>query len=388
MKTGIYGGTFNPPHIGHVYAARAAMKQLGLDRMLVIPTGQPPHKAMPAGSPEPRMRLEMVRLAFERMDNTRVLDLEIIREGKSYTSETLEQIRQMYPDDELYLLMGTDMYCTLDQWYNAEKILSAAVPAVFERGENESMAIEHKSHVYRKHFAVQTRKIKADICPVSSSQIREELPRRLGTEYLQRPIYDYILKHRLYGVRPNFDHLRFAVYQMLDDRRTRHVAGCEQEAVRLALRWGEDVELAREAAILHDITKRCDAQEQLRLCEKYAIITDSVERREYKLLHAKTGAAVARDLFAVSDPVHDAIAWHTTGKPDMTLLEKIIYMADYIEPNRSFEGLKELRELAYENLDRAMILGLEMSMADMKARNIVPHANSAGALAYLKNREV
>ena len=358
MKTGIYGGTFNPPHIGHVYAARAAMKQLGLDRMLVIPTGQPPHKAMPVGSPEPRMRLEMVHLAFEKMDNTRVLDLEIVREGKSYTSETLEQIWQMDPDDELYLLMGTDMYCTLDQWYNAEKILSAAVPAVFERGENESMAIEHKSHVYRKHFAVQTRKIKADICPVSSYQIREELPRRL------------------------------AAYQMLDDRRTRHVAGCEQEAVRLALRWGEDVELAREAAILHDITKRCDAQEQLRLCEKYAIITDSVERREYKLLHAKTGAAVARDLFAVSDPVHDAITWHTTGKPDMTLLEKIIYMADYIEPNRSFEGLKELRELAYENLDRAMILGLEMSMADMKARNIVPHANSAGALAYLKNREV
>ncbi|MBQ8974319.1 MAG: bis(5'-nucleosyl)-tetraphosphatase (symmetrical) YqeK, partial [Oscillospiraceae bacterium] len=283
------------------------------------------------------MRLEMARLAFSGMENAQVLDIEIKRGGKSYTSDTLSQLREIYPDDELYLLMGTDMYSTLDKWYNVEDILTKAVPAVFARQENEAQAIEHKSHVYRKKFGVDTRIIKADVCPISSSQLRQELPERLGTEYLQKQVYDYILVNRLYGVKPNFDHLRFAAYRMLDNKRIPHVAGCEQEAVRLALRWGEDVDSAREAAILHDITKRCDGKEQLLLCEKYGIITDNVEKQEHKLLHSKTGAAVARELFAVSDEVFGAIQCHTTGKPDMTLLEKIIYMADYIEPNRDFD---------------------------------------------------
>lgn len=103
------------------------------------------------------------------------------------------------------------------------------------------------------------------------------------------------------------------------------------------------------------------------LCRKYGIINDNAEEENVKLLHAKTGAALARDLFNISDEVYDAIRWHTTGKPDMTLLEKIIYMADYIEPNRDFDGVDKLRKLAYEDLDEAMALGLEMSLEDIKA---------------------
>ena len=116
MKIGIYGGTFNPPHLGHMEAARTAIQVLGLDKLLLIPAGVPPHKAMPEGSPDQDQRLEMTRLAAEQtgLDNkVEVLDIELRREGRSYTAETLAQLKEQYPEDELWLLMGTDMFLTL-----------------------------------------------------------------------------------------------------------------------------------------------------------------------------------------------------------------------------------------------------------------------------------
>ena len=162
--------------------------------------------------------------------------------------------------------------------------------------------------------------------------------------------------------------------------------GCEQEAIRLAQHWGEDVYSAAVAGILHDITKKCSANEQLILCEKYGTVTDALELEAPKLLHSKTAADLAWAEFGISPEVREAIRWHTTGKADMTMLEKIIYMADYMEPNRDFEGVDELRRLAYEDMDMALRMGLRMSMDDMKARNIVPHPRSLGALEYIEKR--
>ena len=118
------------------------------------------------------------------------------------------------------------------------------------------------------------------------------------------------------------------------------------------------------------------------LCQKYGIINDNAEEHNFKLLHAKTGAAVARAQFGVSDEVYNAIRWHTTGKPDMTLLEKIIYMADYIEPNRDFPGVEKLRELAYEDLDKAMALGLEMSLEDIRSYGQEPYKDTVQAYEW------
>ena len=125
------------------------------------------------------------------------------------------------------------------------------------------------------------------------------------------------------------------------------------------------------------------------LSEKYGIINDTIELGNLKLLHAKTGAAMARDLYGVSDAVYDAIRWHTTGRPDMTLLEKIIYMADYIEPTREFPGVDTLRRLAYLDLDRAMQLGLEMSLAELCESGVPAHPNTVSALDwYTKQGEL
>ena len=92
-----------------------------------------------------------------------------------------------------------------------------------------------------------------------------------------------------------------------------------------------------------------------------------MQQKMVKLLHSKTGAAIARWEYGMPERVCDAICWHTTGKPDMTTLEKILYIADYMEPTRDFDGVERLRALVYEDLDAAVRLGLEMSVEDLTA---------------------
>ena len=184
----------------------------------------------------------------------------------------------------------------------------------------------------------------------------------------------------------DLDALRSAAHGYLNPKRVPHVLGCEQEAVALARRWGEREDLAAAAGILHDCTKRLSTEEHLALADKYGIVLDALERGEHKLLHARTGAALARDIFDVCEQVASAIEWHTTGCQDMTLLQKIIYMADYIEPTRDFPGVEKLRALAYKNLDDAMILGLQMSNEEVIAKGGTPHPRSLALLDQLMNK--
>ena len=128
-KIGIFGGTFNPPHLGHVLAAREVKQALSLDTVLFIPDAQPPHKEVPEGSPGPELRLELVRRAVAGEDYAVVSDIELGRPGKSFTSDTLRELKKLYPHDTLYLIMGTDMFLSLHTWHEPEVICSLAVIA-------------------------------------------------------------------------------------------------------------------------------------------------------------------------------------------------------------------------------------------------------------------
>ena len=173
----------------------------------------------------------------------------------------------------------------------------------------------------------------------------------------------------------SLDQLRPIALSYLKHKRIPHVLGTEQEAIRLAERYGADVEKARRAALLHDCTKKLEMEEQLALCAQYGIELDELEQVALKLLHSKTGAAIARDVFGVDDEIYSAIYFHTTGRANMTLLEKIIYLADYIEPTRDFPGVDTLRNACYEDLDKGLLLGLEMSIEEMQRMgNPVHHA--------------
>ena len=150
MKIGIYGGTFNPPHLGHLVSARFAMDHLGLDRLIFVPAGDPPHKELPRNAPPAQTRLELVKLAADSLllrEKIEVSDLEVRREGKSYTADTLRVFRERYPGDELWLLMGADMFLTLQNWKRPEEICSLAHLAAFARTERDTGEIDRKSVV-------------------------------------------------------------------------------------------------------------------------------------------------------------------------------------------------------------------------------------------------
>ena len=397
MKIGVYGGTFNPPHLGHVTAARAVFELLKLDLLLLVPDREPPHKALPAGSPTPEQRLEMTRLAGEQLglgDRVQVLDLELKRTGRSYTSDTLAQLKERYPEDELWLLMGTDMFLTIQTWHEAEKILSLAGIATFGRTEadTEELFSVQRDYLYRTYPQARIFTLTIPgVVDVSSTDLRTMLAKGEGVNLLPPAVYGYILRHGLYGAGRDLKRLpdrelRACSYSMIRAKRIAHVKGTEEEAVRLARRWGADEEHARRAAILHDCTKYLELDEQLQLCAKYGIVLDELEQQAVKLLHSKTGACVARHVYGVSDDIYEAIFWHTTGKADMTLLEKLLYIADYMEPTRDFPGVERLRALAYEDLDAAVLLGCEMSIQEMAERGLPVHPNTVKARDWLRSK--
>ena len=397
MKIGVYGGTFNPPHLGHVTAARAVFELLKLDLLLLVPDREPPHKALPAGSPTPEQRLEMTRLAGEQLglgDRVQVLDLELKRTGRSYTSDTLAQLKERYPEDELWLLMGTDMFLTIQTWHEAEKILSLAGIATFGRTEadTEELFSVQRDYLYRTYPQARIFTLTIPgVVDVSSTDLRTMLAKGEGVNLLPPAVYGYILRHGLYGAGRDLKRLpdrelRACSYSMIRAKRIAHVKGTEEEAVRLARRWGADEEHARRAAILHDCTKYLERDEQLQLCAKYGIVLDELEQQAVKLLHSKTGACVARHVYGVSDDIYEAIFWHTTGKADMTLLEKLLYIADYMEPTRDFPGVERLRALAYEDLDAAVLLGCEMSIQEMAERGLPVHPNTVKARDWLRSK--
>ncbi len=396
MNIGIYGGTFDPPHWGHITAARAAMEQLGLDKLVLIPDRVPPHKALPEGSALPEQRLEMAALAAAELGKrAEVSDRELRRDGPSYTSDTLAELRREHPEDTLWLLMGSDMFLSLQTWHAPEEIMALARIAPFSReAEDESAAFAAQQSRLERAYGAQIRIVQnPEVRELSSTEVRAALAAGRGSDLLPPAVYGYVLREHLYGTHKALtgltpDELRPIAMSYLKPKRMPHVLGTEQEAVRLVRRYGGDETQARIAALLHDCTKKLDMAQQLALCERYGIMLDELEQKALKLLHSKTGAAIARDVFGVEDAVYDAILYHTTGKPDMTRLEKIIYLADYIEPTRDFPGVDELRKTVYEDLDKGLLMGLTMTIQEMEEMGNPVHHLTRDARDYLLKRGI
>ena len=388
MKIGIYGGTFNPIHTGHIHAAKQAMEFLGLDKLLMIPDRIAPHKEIPSGSPTPQQRLEMLRLAVEGEPGIEVSDIELNREGKSYTYLTVEAIREIYPEAEIYLLMGTDMFLSFHTWMYPERITANATLAVMYRGEKgEAAKIEARKNEMEAD-GVRVVLVKNETINISSTQLRRLIAFQCASEFLPRGVEDYIREHGLYESDAQWKNLPMEqlepiVIRLLNPNRVAHVLGCRDTAVELARRWGTDETDAARAGILHDITKALDGPLQLTLCREYGTILDEFGYRYPKTLHALTGSLVAERIFGESEAVVSAICHHTTGKADMNLLEKIIYVADYMEPCRNFPGVETLRELAFSDITAALKLGLEMTLEHLANLGDEVSPASRSALDFL-----
>ena len=397
MKIGIYGGSFNPPHLGHMAAAESAAKYLQLDKLLLIPAGIPPHKSLSADAPSGAHRLAMTRLMGEQiaLDTAvpiEVSNMELTRAGKSYTADTVRALHEQYPDAELWLLMGTDMFLTFQYWHDPAEIVRYAGLCAFGRAETDGEELFAPQREYLGRRFPDSRIVTMtlpNLVDISSTALRGRIPKGRTEGLLAPAVLGYIYRKHLYGTnldlkRLTLEELRPIALSYLKPKRISHVIGTEKTAAALAEKYGADIHKARIAALLHDSTKRLSMEEQLAMCEHYHIELDELEQKALKLLHAKTGAALARDVYGVDDDIYNAILWHTTGKPDMTLLEKVIYLADFIEPSRDFDGVDALRAAVWEDLDKGLEMGLAMTVEEMTEMGNPVHRNTLEALDYLR----
>lgn len=202
MRIGVYGGTFNPIHLGHTHILGEFMARLRLDQALLIPTGIPPHKQAHALA-SPQDRAAMCALAAEEVsrERVRVSSIELERPGKSYTALTLRALREEYPGDEIFLLMGEDMFLTVDSWYEAGEIFRLAALCASPRSpEGQKRLLEKK----RALEDLGARCFVEDIpfWDVSSTRVRELAARGESLEGLVPPrVAEYIREHQIYRSR-------------------------------------------------------------------------------------------------------------------------------------------------------------------------------------------
>lgn len=321
MKIGVFGGTFNPPHLTHVNIALQAIKQLDLDKLLVVPCGDPPHKKCDS---DKFVRLDLCRLAFSGVAEIEVWDYEILKPAKSYTVETLREVARLFPNAELYLVVGADSLINFSTWHRPEEIAAMATLAVAAR-ENE-LQDEWVNSVKRKYNAnVVALNVKPNAVSSTEVRLRYQFGLRNG-EYVPEKVDEYITKNNLYA---EYRDMASKLKGYLKPQRLEHTFYVVKRGLELARE--EERDKVFVACLLHDCAKYVEEKDYA----KYGFARP--DNMPIPVVHSFLGANVAEKDFGVTDSeILDAITYHTTGRPNMSRLEKIVYVADKTEQTRPY----------------------------------------------------
>ncbi len=373
---GIMGGSFDPIHSGHVFMADCAMRHMALSGVLFIPAGDPPHKSRLAKAKD---RLKMVELAIAGNPAFHVSDMEIKRAATTYTIDTLNQLHRENPGDEYVYIVGADTLLVIETWYTFERVpsLLRAVCCVPRPGIARDLVEKQAQHLHRQYG------ISVYITPeqgpdLSSTDVRMHVERGLAVSgMVPDAVAQYMDKQGIYQD-PMFTQLR----NTLTPERYRHTLGVEQTALELAQKNGIDPGKARVAALLHDCAKCMGEKEMLRLLKDHGMEPRFPADRTRTLMHAAAGAIIARDRYGITDEeILGAIRWHTTGRANMTRLEKLIYLADVIEPGRRpFPALGAIRAATHKSLDEGLRMAAERTLAYLDQRGVLPDPNTLNLL--------
>lgn len=376
-KIGIMGGTFNPIHNVHLSMAEEARTQYQLDEVRFMPSKNPPHKNK-QGIAADSHRKRMIQHAIQNYPYFSFSDLELKREGTTFTRDTLAYLTETCPEDQFYFILGGDSLASLESWKEPAFIFSHCHILAANRGDVSEDKIIEWFHYYKEKYGANISEIQMPSQRISSEMIRSKLASGCDVSiYCPIPVTQYIRFHGLYGcdrlIQEEMEHpmkvadMYTCLSACLKPKRYIHTLGVAMTAANLAEVHGCDSTRAYTAGLLHDCAKYLTGKEQITACESAGIALSKIELENTALIHGKLGAYIARTKYGVQDKeILSAITWHTTGKPKMTLLEKIIYLADYMEPGRAMNckpySLTQIRGTSFENIDKALCMVLECSV--------------------------
>ncbi|MGN0172367.1 MAG: nicotinate-nucleotide adenylyltransferase [Acutalibacteraceae bacterium] len=383
MNIALFGGSFDPIHNGHLSLARGAAEALRLDRVILMPTAQPPHKLKKTAT-DGAARLAMCRLAVGDDPLFEVSELELQKGGASFTVDTLETLCAARPRDTWFLLTGADMFLTLASWKNFERIAQLAVLCTVPRDDISAARLRAYADTLKARGA-RCCVCELPLTPVSSTQIRAAAAAGEPLDGLVPPaVGAYILQNGLYRegetVMDRDEQFKQIIRRRLKPERYAHSLAVADEAKRLARLYGADEQKAYTAGLLHDIMKNTDQEAQLQILKDFDILLDTVERQSPKLWHARVGAVFIERVLGVEDEeIVTAVRYHTTARAGMSLLEKVLYLADFTSADRDYDDVDVMRRLVDENMDRAMIYALRYTIAELTQRERPVHPDTFGA---------
>lgn len=370
---GVLGGSFNPPHLGHLVIASDACAHLDLEQVVFVPAAAPPHKEIaddvPAG-----VRLEMTRLAIDGDERFSVSAAEIDL-GLRFTSDTLAELQRVHAGRTLAFIAGSDTLLQFETWHEPAEILERALLVVAPRPGDDPGAVERAA---ARWGAGRVAVLPSVTIGVSSSMIRARVRAGWPIRYLvPLPVERFIADRGLYrpaalmSERQRAD--RLLVERALSPELEAHCRGTALQAELLARRWGAAPDEAAIAGLLHDLCRELTAQEVLDLARKHGLEVDEIEEKYVvQLLHARVAAAeVAAAGF--SAPVAEAIRRHTLGGPGLSVLDACLFVADATEPSRTWKGVDEARRQATESLDDVVLSLAQRDVERLRARGRQPH---------------
>ncbi len=379
-KIAIFGGSFDPVHTEHVRLVEAAIEGLGLDKLVIMPAFAPPHKPGKELAPDCD-RLELCRIAFSHLDKVEVSDYEIAQRGTSYTYLTCRHFRSLYPNAQLFWLVGTDMLRDFPTWKYPEDILSNVTLGVCARDEKDGWQKREQAEFeqrFGKTFAV----INYNGAPVSSTQVRLLLAAGLSTEGLiPQKVAEHIATKGLYTI-------PFAPKALALEKAER--AAHSVRVARLALERAKGLRLSERAvltaALFHDCAK--NLPENSPYLEGFAPLAEWGDIPP-AVLHQYQGAYVAEKHFGVCDgDVLNAIRYHTSARVGMSELEKLIFLADMLEEERRYTGVDELRALFWDKdgLDKCLAEALYQTLLFLESKGGEIYPLTRAAYEFYKDK--